>query len=310
MNKNTNRLHQHDWDVAIFSVTPLTELRALLRVFGKNINDEPDFSDKGQRFWKISIYNELKKRNLKAVVTAFGDQGNYVSSSVVSRILESIEPQAAFLCGIAAGYKEKVKFGDVVISTNVIGYEPIRLQSPPLKRPNFQTSTFEMKQNLWYFDIGQTHFKEYFLNSQRQLNPNEKPMNLETSGDVKSNIHINDIIASGEKLIADDSITKLREDFHEKIRAAEMEAIGFAVACNNRTPQVPFAIFRGISDYGDNSKTDQWQATASNAAAAALRAFLESCYDPPHHNKEEKNQIIQHENDPQMPIVIKFELVF
>lgn len=307
MMNEINWLDQENWDMVICSVIPSTELMALLRIFGKGENSKPDFIEKGLRYWKLSIYNEITDRNLTALVTAFGFQGNYISSSLVSRLLDRTEPDAAFLCGIAAGYKGKLGLGDVVISSNVIGYEPTRLQTPTLKRPDYQSSTFEMKQNLLYFDSDQTHFQEYFRNSQRRLAPNQKPSKENYGEDFKPIIHKGDFIASGEKLIADGSIPKLSEEIHEKIRAAEMEAIGFATACNNRVPQVPFAIFRGISDFGDILKTDRWQPTASNSAAAALRAFLESCYVPPKRNDgEEKTQKTKNVDWMPVPLTISF----
>src|SRR5262249_5717370 len=41
----------------------------------------------------------------------------------------------------------------------------------------------------------------------------------------------NAIFASGDKLLADGSLNELSKKYHEKIRAVDKEAIGFALAC-------------------------------------------------------------------------------
>jgi hypothetical protein len=79
------------------------------------------------------------------------------------------------------------------------------------------------------------------------------------------------------------------------IRVGEMEGLGFARACNDQSPPVPWLIIRGISDYGDKSKDgkkrggpkkDEFHACAAAAAATFFRVFLDRSYTPMKHAYE------------------------
>jgi nucleoside phosphorylase len=98
------------------------------------------------------------------------------------------------------------------------------------------------------------------------------------SAEWKSTYH-SGVILAGEKLIADGSLDEKRKEFHDRIRAAEMEGAGFARLCKEH--DIPFLIFRGVSDYGTPEKDNLWQATSALAAATAVRVFLEKGYRKP-----------------------------
>ena len=49
---------------------------------------------------------------------------------------------------------------------------------------------------------------------------------------------------------------------------------------------MPWAVFRGISDYADPKKGDKWQVAAAVAAAAAAKEFLSQSYCPPEERDE------------------------
>lgn len=66
---------------------------------------------------------------------------------------------------------------------------------------------------------------------------------------------------------------KLRDQY--QLRAIEMESSGLADATWTHATQSYFVI-RGISDYGDERKSDTWQGYAALAAAAYCRSLLET----------------------------------
>jgi nucleoside phosphorylase len=65
---------------------------------------------------------------------------------------------------------------------------------------------------------------------------------------------------------------QLRDKF--KVKAIEMEASGIANATWNR--EVGYLVVRGICDYCDSHKNDDWQQYAAVVAAAYTRALIES----------------------------------
>jgi len=75
----------------------------------------------------------------------------------------------------------------------------------------------------------------------------------------------NSTIASGEKLLRDpEKLVSLRE-IHGKIEVGEMEGSGFSKCCD--VGKVEWLVIRGISDFGDHLKDDQFHDFASRTAA-------------------------------------------
>jgi nucleoside phosphorylase len=61
---------------------------------------------------------------------------------------------------------------------------------------------------------------------------------------------------------------------HGKVEAGEMEAAGLATAC--RRGNVDWLVVRGISDFGDTLKSDQFHTLASHAAASVAVDFIQN----------------------------------
>ncbi|MGB5970602.1 MAG: 5'-methylthioadenosine/S-adenosylhomocysteine nucleosidase [Spirulinaceae cyanobacterium] len=80
-------------------------------------------------------------------------------------------------------------------------------------------------------------------------------------------------IASANKLLKNPiKRDKLRDKFG--VKAVEMESSGVADATWNH--EIGYLVVRGICDYCDSNKGDDWQAYAAAVAAAYTRALLES----------------------------------
>ena len=77
-------------------------------------------------------------------------------------------------------------------------------------------------------------------------------------------------IATGEKLVRDPTFFAEVRAVHDKVEVVEMEAFGFAEACQRAG--VPWLVVRGISDFGDKFKDDRFHAFAATTAAVALAA--------------------------------------
>ena len=58
-----------------------------------------------------------------------------------------------------------------------------------------------------------------------------------------------------------------------------MEAAGFVHACISVYPPIPWYVVRGISDFGDNLKNDQFHSLAANAVASYTAMFVKDVLD-------------------------------
>ena len=81
-------------------------------------------------------------------------------------------------------------------------------------------------------------------------------------------------IASGEKLIADKATLLQLIEHVPKLLATEMEGAGVAKATTQYTPSPGFLEIRGISDFADEQKNDDWHPYAAHAAAAFTIGLL------------------------------------
>lgn len=67
------------------------------------------------------------------------------------------------------------------------------------------------------------------------------------------------------------------QEFHKKAIAAEEEGSGFARSC--REHGIPWLVFRGISDHGNNkSRLPEWKVTAALTAATVTTLFIQRDY--------------------------------
>ncbi|MEG4170488.1 MULTISPECIES: nSTAND3 domain-containing NTPase [unclassified Microcoleus] len=87
-------------------------------------------------------------------------------------------------------------------------------------------------------------------------------------------------VASGEKLLKDPSVLEnIRDHQHGRVKVGEMEAIGFATACQRMRRD--WLVIRGVSDFGDADKSDVFHSLASQTVATVLADFLQYGLDLP-----------------------------
>jgi nucleoside phosphorylase len=293
------------FDVGIVTVLPV-ELKAVLAAVGglPAESDREDYLDRPERYWFRAIQRD-GKRPLSAVLTIVGRSRNVPCAIATERLLRIFPAKVMVLIGIAAGLRKKVRLGDVVGAERVIDYEHVRRE--------LETRYAVRKGPGGRVVIGSKKTK---IDNQRPLHVNlaagietdvglftPDPGTLQkvfqdemTKFDASATVSLGKdfgpkyqkgSVVSGEKLIADGSLTDLRLRFDERLRAADQDSSGFAQACQFRDPQVPWAIFRGISDYGESDKTDDCQQAAAVVAACSAVMFLKKSYRD--HTSSRKN---------------------
>jgi nucleoside phosphorylase len=187
-------------------------------------------------------------------------------------------PEVVILSGIGGGVRDKVALGDVVIANRVIDVASRRLQpvqdalrddeyplNPQLLRLLSHLPARLMKRDRWrermHENVARIRSAEHLLPDQNAISSAQFKV---TEG----------IIVAGEDLVADGSLPEHLEVTDDRVRACDMEGSGFAQAAEEC--RIPWTIFRGISDFGEEDKSDEWQAMAAFAAAMAARRFLEA----------------------------------
>jgi 5'-methylthioadenosine/S-adenosylhomocysteine nucleosidase len=193
---------------------------------------------------------ELGPRQTRIVAATIETTGNLAAAVVASKILRDVRPDYLFVVGIAGGVNPEVHLGDVVVSSEVIYYEPARLsedQAAPRSRVLAVTPR-------WLSSLA----KESLSDSELGTLPT---------------VRIGPI-ASGEKLIS--GAGRLAEVLGDwPALAIEMEGAGVAEAASTSEVNAPVVVIRGISDIiaARKTKTDHSK-VMERAAEAAVKVAL------------------------------------
>lgn len=252
-------------DVLLLTVKP-TELIACLRAFGILTGVKPAAQIDDQ-VWVAEFAGR------RFAIAMVGTAGNVESALRMGELWASIDFKAAILVGMAAGVRDEVKLGDVVVAEQVLAYEfqsmtkdgpiyaPVPYKCPSKSLLSIRTLS-QFRPN-WGGDT-----KAEIL---RSPDYEEIPVSDLDDGigqDWVPTVKFGNILA-GAKLIEDGSLPTLRKELHERTKAAEMEGAGFAAMCEKA--DIAWFVVRGVADYGEPQRRKHWQFAATYAAAALVR---------------------------------------
>lgn len=204
------------------------------------------------------------------VLVGLLDMGNNEAAIETTKLLQRWEPKNLMMVGIAGGVRGKVDLGDVVVSKFCHYYEMAKLtdegnQQRPEQFPCDRLlygRAYAYEASEWKGQIGVV-----------------RPDTVQIESSLPD-VHFGPI-ASGEKVIADaETLPRLLQDCH-KLLAVAMEGAGVGRAAINHTNPPRFLEIRGISDFADAQKNDNWHVYAANAAAAFTIGLLHSRPIPP-----------------------------
>lgn len=174
------------------------------------------------------------------IVVGRTNQTNINAAIETERVIKHFNPTYLFFVGVAGGLKD-VSVGDIVIGTDVIGYERGKAKEEFLSRPQFGFSSYEMEQKAVSF----ANSAEWKKQSERLLNKSFHEEILCLPG----------TIASGEKVVGSVKapLYLFLRKYCSHALAVEMEGLGFLEACRPY-PLIKSLIIRGISDLVDGKE--------------------------------------------------------
>jgi nucleoside phosphorylase len=263
-------------DVVILTVID-AELDAARRAL--EIEDlDRDKAGDGTIYFRGSVRSELNHRSYAIVLTCIGGPGTPGAAAATAGAIARYRPKAVVLMGIAAGVRDKVRIGEVVLSDRVVAYEPAELirsatGTRAQSRPEIVRAPHTMIQDAMSYRPEPSRLNRAFARAGGMVptapagEENEFRVHVATAITARLGT-----IASGEKLLRDPGKLLEVRELHGKVEVGEMEAAGVVDGC--RPGAIPWLVIRGISDFGDELKDDRFHAYASSAAAAVLQDFL------------------------------------
>lgn len=259
----------HPIDVLV--ITPLVkEQIPALVAFGIDHKVDPERNIDGRRIFFAKV--DRPDGPLNIALAAIARPRNVPAAIGTLDLIAALAPsEAVIMAGIGGGLETKVKLGDIAYGSMVIdiagGREEVDGTKP---RPEPFRPPIPIARHLDYFmpEAGPWRKSKIELSQNlRELGFLIPPEETLEAAELKDE---EGIIVAGEKLMADGKLQDyLKHD--QRIISCDMEGSGFAQACHDRKQ---WLIFRGISDYGDPDKTNEWQAFAAGAASLTVREFL------------------------------------
>jgi nucleoside phosphorylase len=243
-------------DVGIVLALPI-ERDAILHQLSKHggVHEE----HRGVRtFYRAAL--PTKSGSCEVVVTMLINMGNVDAATATDSLIHHWSPSVILVTGIAASADPAVHhLGDVVVADSIYYYELEKIRARDSER---RTRTILADPLLL------DRAKNYRSNDWRGLIPTQAP----ESG-FETRVRIGPI-ASGEKVVAYSEFVEELRGAIPKLAAIEMESGGAALAAQQAMSKPRFLAVRGISDYADDQKNDNWHGYAAHAAAAWTIGFL------------------------------------
>lgn len=248
-------------DVVIVTALP-KERDAVLRYL-----DSPEqVTSKNRTVHKAYLQHENSETGYQVVVLCFGGMGNVQSATAVTQAIDIWNPAAIVLTGIMGGVEASERYlGDLIVAEQIVGYESGKVKDTGTEtRFQVQLPTHGMIEKARHFP------PEKWVCDRRTI-----PRPDGQSGRVIPQVHFG-VVASGEKVIADTITVSELQSSWKKLIGVEMEGFGAALAVYQADSAPAMLMVKGICDWANPKKNDEWQAYAADVAAAYVVNFLKS----------------------------------
>ncbi|XYH95543.1 hypothetical protein ACMHYB_48340 [Sorangium sp. So ce1128] len=200
------------------------------------------------------------------VVVCLHNMGNIHSAIAIEQAIAVWNPRNILLTGIAGGLKDGSNryLGDVIVAEQVVDYELAKQEADGARR---RYQVYRPAKPL--LDAARMLPAERWALSVKIARPDG------TTGRTIPRVHFG-VVASGQKVVKDPSLTsELKEDWAQLI-GIEMEAAGAAAAAYESGTQPGILLVKSICDWADPGKDDAWQDYAADAAATFATSLLAS----------------------------------
>ena len=252
----------HLVDVAIVTALLDPELRAVLDLPGRWV--EARYAN-DSTIYHLGAF-ETDGKQLKVVAAAAHQMGMPAASVLAMKMISRFRPRYIAMPGIAAGIRGSVQMGDVVVADQCWDYGSGKrklLDGKPVLLPDPKSIplALDVKERFQHIQADGTMA---FAVEKKWRGATPAP---------RLNIVIGPL-ASGASVVQDQAVVEEVKAHSRKLAAIDMEGYGLMYAAENATKPRPTAIvLKGICDFADETKNDDWQAFAAFASANLLYEY-------------------------------------
>jgi nucleoside phosphorylase len=249
--------------VDILIVTALEKERDAVLCY---LDSPQPFEVKNHTAHKAYLQHEASNSGYQVAVLCFGGMGNVQAAIAVTQAIEVCKPSAIILAGIMGGVENPdLCLGDLIIPDQIVGYELGKIKET-VQEHRFEVlrPTHQILEKARHFSHNQCIFDNQIVSrpgSRSEL--------------INPKIHFG-VVASGEKVIADNNTIPDLQKSWNKLIGIEMEGFGTALAVYQANSYHQILIVKGICDWADPDKNDKWQSYAADISAIYIVNFLKT----------------------------------
>ena len=254
-------------DICVVCALP-EETKAFLDAVQQQYNNaiEERISPRYQYSYRFATIKNDKNETLNLHISWLPRYGPQEMTLHLSRVLEECQPRIVIMTGICAGDPQQVQLGDLVVAERTFTYDNGKYTFDEQGRRMHQhdTMTYQLDANILQF-LGL--FSDWEPLVARLERPSPQPEQSKVACYIKA-------MASGSAVRADRPF----EDVQTPVRgtaAIDMEGAAFGLVMN-RHPLTPWLIVKGVSDYADKTKNDDYHRYAAYASALYALSFIQA----------------------------------
>ena len=221
---------------------------------------------KGRTFYRASVQAQKPNHSYQVVVLSLHAMGNYHAAVATQQAISVWNPSYIVLAGITGGVQkgDSRYLGDLLVGEQIVAYEPGKQTESGIQRR---------------YDVYRP--ARALLEVAKTLPPQEWALSTiiprpdGTTNRVIPQVHFG-VVASGEKVVTDSALTTELQSDWAQLAGIEMEGIGAAIAAYDADFLPGVLLVKGMCNWADGSKNDEWQAYAADVAASFVTGLLKS----------------------------------
>jgi len=235
-----------------------------------------------------TYFETMSPSGLALVGAVCHGMGQLNAATLTMNVITKYQPKTIILVGIAGGLERRIALGDVVVSSQIVDYELGKVTPDGL---DIRWSVYPVDTRL----LNKVH--NYRNSSWIDYIRTSRPTSRNDAAKPSSHVGL---YLSGNKVIADEKTAGALRSFWKRSVAIDMEAAGIATVLRQVEDPPGFIVMKGICDYADSSKNDDWQTYAADAAASFAYSFVTDSLTPqdfiwPHRQTRAKPSLSQRE---------------
>jgi nucleoside phosphorylase/tetratricopeptide (TPR) repeat protein len=228
------------------------------------------FSSTDSYEYHYTTIQNKKGEPLTVLVTWLAGSGPVRTSLDLKPLLQEFRPRFAAMTGFCAGYKEKVRLGDLVVAQDAYHYEEgkVLVGSDGQSQNILEMKTYGTTARVIHYARGFEGWKEPMAELKHS-----KLRHQELKDAEQPKCHIGSM-ASGMAVRGDNPFPRLAGYHNRKTIALDMEAAAFYLTLQG-FPGIHALVIKGVCDYADMEKNDTYHDYAARASAIYLLSFIQ-----------------------------------